>query len=632
MGDIEAAIAAIESREPGEKLVYQHFADRFGVSRTTLSRRHRGIQGSQTEQYNDARALHPRQEAELLKYIKKLTKEGLPPTKPMIRNFASPIAKRELSRRWVDRFCDRHRIDLISKNTTGIDRVRHQADSPAKYNEYFDLLYHKIKKYNVQPENTYNMDEKGCMIGVIGRSKRVFSRAVYEAEGRAKVIQDGNREWVTVLASVCADGSSLPYAIIYAAKNSNIQDNWVNDMDPEEDVAFVASSESGWTDNELGLAWLRDVFQPNTKLKAGRSWRLLILDGHGSHMTVDFIEYCHQNRILLMVYPPHSTHTLQPLDVALFKPLSTAYSSELEQHISLSHGILPVKKPDFFLIFRSAYAKAFTSKNITKSFKCTGIWPIDRSQVIDRFYTTPSPPNTLKDTPEAASQVSPTDWHAVDRLLQEVVKDAGEKIVRKLTGSIHRAATETKLLRHENKGLRTSLHTQNKRKNNGKRLPLAEIQVRNDRATGGATFWSPSKVKEARAIRALKQQEDEENKLQKARLKAEKAAKKVREEEEKEERAKARKLAKEVKEKELRERAAKAAKTKRVRAENNTKKAIKTSKKGKRKASSALAPKNKRQKASSGGAAPVEASAPASASPVRTTSRGRNVHLPAKFK
>jgi len=64
------------------------------------------------------------------------------------------------------------------------------------------------------------------------------------------------------------------------------------------------------------------VFDRSTKLKAGRSYRLLILDGHGSHVTMDFIEYCDNHRILLCIFAPHSTHTLQPLDVVMFKPLS----------------------------------------------------------------------------------------------------------------------------------------------------------------------------------------------------------------------------------------------------------------------------------------------------------------------
>jgi hypothetical protein len=69
---------------------------------------------------------------------------------------------------------------------------------------------------------------------------------------------------------------------------------------------------------------------------------------------MDFIEYCNDHKILLAVFTPHSTHTLQPLDVGLFKPLSTHYSTELSNFLHRSHGIQLVKKGDFFLHFGEA--------------------------------------------------------------------------------------------------------------------------------------------------------------------------------------------------------------------------------------------------------------------------------------
>jgi hypothetical protein len=57
-----------------------------------------------------------------------------------------------------------------------MDAVRYHADLRFKYNLYFDLLHSKIEEYNVLPKNTYNIDEKGFIIGVIGRSKQVFSQ------------------------------------------------------------------------------------------------------------------------------------------------------------------------------------------------------------------------------------------------------------------------------------------------------------------------------------------------------------------------------------------------------------------------------------------------------------------------
>ena len=80
-------------------------------------------------------------------------------------------------------------------------------------------------QYGIQRQNSYNMDEKGFMLGVLGRSHRVFSKATWVKRGSLSSIQDGNRQWVTMLVTVCADGTSIPSGIILKAKNSNIRDN-----------------------------------------------------------------------------------------------------------------------------------------------------------------------------------------------------------------------------------------------------------------------------------------------------------------------------------------------------------------------------------------------------------------------
>jgi len=41
----------------------------------------------------------------------------------------------------------------------------------------------------------------------------------------------------------------------------------------------------------MGFSWLTTLFDVETKKKArnGRFWRLLILDGHGSHININFL-------------------------------------------------------------------------------------------------------------------------------------------------------------------------------------------------------------------------------------------------------------------------------------------------------------------------------------------------------
>jgi hypothetical protein len=112
---------------------------------------------------------------------------------------------------------------------------------------------------------------------------------------------------------------------------SRIWSSWVEDIHQNR-PAFVTATPSGWTNEDTGLQWLIQVFDRETKARARQSWRLLYVDGHGSHVTLGFLEYCAANRILVVRFPPHATHTVQPLDVVVFKSLSSAYSREHTEH------------------------------------------------------------------------------------------------------------------------------------------------------------------------------------------------------------------------------------------------------------------------------------------------------------
>jgi hypothetical protein len=155
-----------------------------------------------------------------------------------------------------------------------------------------------------------------------------------------------------------------------------------------EHSVYVTPSPSGWTNNDIGLAWLEQVFDRHTKEEARQSYRLLILDGHGSHVTMDFIEYCDQHKILLAIFPPHSTHTLQPLDVCIFKPLSQAYSNELSAFLERSQGLSPTTKGDSFPLFWKAWVSSFKENTITNFFKATGISPHEPDVILKRLVDT----------------------------------------------------------------------------------------------------------------------------------------------------------------------------------------------------------------------------------------------------
>ncbi|KAH5177126.1 hypothetical protein HBI67_211460 [Parastagonospora nodorum] len=601
MSSIEAALAAIELLEPGEKIVYTQIAARYGVDRRTLARRHQGATISRDAQAQNQQALHPQQEKELLRYIKRLTRQGLPPTRPMIRRFNKRHKNRHME-------------------------VRLHSNSGLKYKLYFNLLIDKISQYNVEPRHIYNMDEKGFMLGILTRSKRVFSRRLYE-EGKIKAhIQDGSREWVTLLACICADGSYLEPALLYQSASGSIQDSWLQAFDPDDHRARFASSLSGWTNNDIGLAWLKQVFDRSTKAKARSSYRLLILDGHGSHLSMDFIEYCDQNRILLMVYPPHSTHTLQPLDVVMFKPLSSAYSAQVASFMERSQGLTSMSKRDFYPMFIAACEASFKKDTILKAFEATGLSPLNPEAILKRFN---QPAQSGQSSDSDSSALSASDWRKIRQLVNRVVDDRDQRKISKLNQTIHQLSIRSVLAEQENIRLKEALINEKKRRKRGKALPLeAEEEYH-----GGAVFWSPSKVKEAHDRRLQQRLEEEQQQLQKAEIARDRERQRQAKAQAIELRRKARAEARIVRQAEkAREAADRASRAAARRAQQRLQQAEKIARKGKRhslKASIKAASKKRVSAQAQGGG---EASGAAAGPPPSQSRHGRAIKLPAKYR
>ena len=578
---------------------------------------------------NRARAnLTPEQDLELAKYIEQLSGEGLPPTRAMIRNFASGLAKKAVSERWVGRFLKRHSGLLTNKYVNGMDRNRVRADSHDKYKAYFELLHSKMSKYNIPPDRIYNMDEKGFLLGQLSKSKRVFSKAKWDRREVREALQDGSREFITVLACVCGDGTSLEPSVIFAGK-SGLRSAWVEAVEEGKHEVFFSNSPTGWSNDELGFRWLKQVFNRVTNEKAGRGWRLLILDGHGSHVTMEFREFCIANRIYLLIFPPHSTHSLQPLDVVMFSPLSAKYSQKLEAYLHLTQGLVPLTKGDFFPLFWDAYNASFIPENILKSFEVTGISPPNASKVLNRFISSPS----LQDTvPKLADVGDGGSLTQLRKLYHLAVKDMSKVPSLRLWEALHSLQVQNELLHHRNKGMKEALIVKRKHAKKSRPLPLEPVQE----GDSGAQWWSPRSLARARAQDAIQRREDEQEKLRKSDEKELKAAaalyKKKQKQAAKELRESAATARKKDAEARAAERAAEKEQRKQERDAATAQKVRDRANKASQTTSRGAVKKSRRGGGALGGVSREAAASSPSPPPPRTTTRGRSINLPAKYR
>jgi hypothetical protein len=165
---------------------------------------------------------------------------------------------------------------------------------------------------------------------------------------------------------------------------------YTNTLPPDWTIAL---SNKGWTDDSLGLTWLTDIFEKHTKDRTKGVYRLLILDGHGSHSTPEFDLFCKEHSIITLCMPPHSSHLLQPLDVSCFAVLKRLYGRQIEEYIR--NGLNHIDKADFLTAYVIARNKSISTNTIRNGFLATGLIPFDPEQVLSRLNTqlrTPTPP------------------------------------------------------------------------------------------------------------------------------------------------------------------------------------------------------------------------------------------------
>jgi DDE superfamily endonuclease len=180
-----------------------------------------------------------------------------------------------------------------------------------------------------------------------------------------------------VILGISAAGQKIPPFIIFQAK-THLSSWYIEDKLPSQWRLGV--SENGWTTNKLSVAWIKH-FNVYTERGIRGTYRLLILDGHKSHSSVEFEEYCKENKIVCLCMPPHSLHLLQPLDVGCFSPLKKAYLRQVKK--LMRNWINYITKTEFLPAFIDAFDALINGKQIKGGFRGAGLVPFNTQVVLD---------------------------------------------------------------------------------------------------------------------------------------------------------------------------------------------------------------------------------------------------------
>jgi hypothetical protein len=269
------------------------------------------------------------------------------------------------------------------------------------------------------------MDETGVMLSMLGSVRVLVGRDDLRGHGGAGV----KRIMVTAIECISADGRSLHPLVIWPA--STQRSNWTTYPTPGWHYGF---SENGYNDSKISLEWLTRVFGPQTKGIANGRLRILISDGFGTHETLEILEFCFANNIILCRLPSHTSHKLQPCDFSVFVPLKAAYRDQVER---LNRGgVDTISKEHFTYLYKPARDRAMTRRNILAGWAAASLFLFNPERVLRDMpeplaehsssnadmVTTSSSQNEVPPTP--VTPMTPVTVEALTSLYKLIKQDA----------------------------------------------------------------------------------------------------------------------------------------------------------------------------------------------------------------
>ena len=250
----------------------------YDLTESVLRRRCSGLSTTRSQARATQQLLSPYQEDIVKSWILYCEQCGFAISHPQLREFViilstSAGGPSRIDSEWIRRFLSRH-PDLKTKIGKKLDVLRTENVTSASLTTWFNTLHGHMKRLRIEPANLYNMDETGIALGVCTNSRVIGTSST----NTALIKRPENREWISIIETISATGKKLRPVVIFKAEKS-VQSSWFRPGQVPD--WLYTHSENGWTSNTIGLAWLNDVFHPETN--TGQN-RLLVVDGHGSHL------------------------------------------------------------------------------------------------------------------------------------------------------------------------------------------------------------------------------------------------------------------------------------------------------------------------------------------------------------
>lgn len=325
--------------------------------------------------------LKPDEEAAVTNWIIQVTDMGFPVTKKMITQSVTKLVTaldRPLKfrlglpgRSWYEGFIKRHSVlkgkVLKTLNTARIDVTEEQLRT------WFKQISQNIMKNNMQavledPSRIFYCDESAYYIGPKGQAvltrkdgKYVFNKFGYD-----------EKDSLTLALGASADGKLMPTLAIFPCET-------IPNIEKYPETWSCGRSKNRWMTSENFYEYISNVFNPILSNENIKKPVIMFLDGHVSYLSLEVIEFCNRNGIILFALIPSSTRVTHPMDVAIFHHLQETWKKGVETWRTLNKRRM--KREDFGPVLDQCIIETLTPEIIQNGFRQSGLFPFDEKAV-----------------------------------------------------------------------------------------------------------------------------------------------------------------------------------------------------------------------------------------------------------
>lgn len=363
-------------------------AKEFGLSRNTLRRYVRKIRGNGTTEFQPSykanQVFSVEEENELSQYLDVMARMNHGLTTKMIARLAYDLAVKNNKRYpeswdkekqagyfWRQGFMERHpQLSLKKAEATSLSR----STSFNKHNvsAFYQNLRDVLSREKFGPESIWNADETG--VTTVQRCPKIIAPKKLRQVGLVTSAERG--QTVTVLNAINALGNSIPPFFVFPRQKMNPA--FLFGAPPGSDGAAYIT---GWMTEDNFLLFLKHFVKFTRCSKEKKV--LLLTDNHESHISLPGIDYARENGIIILTFPPHCSHKLQPLDVTVYSSFKGCYNTQVTNRLTIEKPGTPLSIYDIAGLVGKAFPQSFTPANIISGFSTTGIWPFNDMKFTD---------------------------------------------------------------------------------------------------------------------------------------------------------------------------------------------------------------------------------------------------------